>query len=403
MRPGEGVRNVALLMLTCLLGPHSRAQDYLHQAASGIQALQQWYDPATGLYRSAGWWNSANAITVLIDYLKLHPQIDLLNRVENAFTRTQKNHPRFLNEYYDDEGWWALAWIDAYDLTGRRRFLHTSEAIFANMAEGWDDQSCGGGIWWSKSHKYKNAIANELFLSVAARLANRSSGTKRLMYLRWAAREWTWFQDSGMINSKGLINDGLGRGCQNNNGTVWTYNQGVILGGLVELSKLQRNPALLEQAQGIAAAALRSLTNEHGILHDPCEPRCNTDAVQFKGVFVRNLSALQQTSPKDDYRHFIEANAASILARDRNASGQFGQVWSGPVSRATAATQSSALDAIIAAARDSATLTAPLTASRSTHAGDPRVAGRTRWRPIRDSAHRPCETGVPLRQQSPHE
>ena len=80
--------------------------------------------------------------------------------------------PGFLNKYYDDEGWWALAWIDAYDLTHEKRYLAMSQSIFDDMAGGWDEACCGG-IWWSKDRKYKNEIANELFLSVAAHLANR--------------------------------------------------------------------------------------------------------------------------------------------------------------------------------------------------------------------------------------
>jgi hypothetical protein len=40
-----------------------------------------------------------------------------------------------------------------------------------------------------------------------------------------------------MINSHNNINDGLSlKICENNGHTVWSYNQGVILGGLVELN-----------------------------------------------------------------------------------------------------------------------------------------------------------------------
>ena len=70
------------------------------------------------------------------------------------------------------------------------------------------DGTCGGGIWWSKDRKYKNAIANELFLSVAAKLALHTFGKQRKLYLTWADREWRWFLYSGMMNAGNLVNDG---------------------------------------------------------------------------------------------------------------------------------------------------------------------------------------------------
>ena len=47
----------------------------------------------------------------------------------------------------------------------------------------------------------------------------------------WAAKEWAWFKESGMINAGSLVNDGLGRDCKKNGRRTYTYNQGVILGG----------------------------------------------------------------------------------------------------------------------------------------------------------------------------
>jgi predicted alpha-1,6-mannanase (GH76 family) len=328
----------------------------MQRAASGIQTLQSWYDSTTGLYKTTGWWNSANATTVLVDYARLSQSTQYNPLLANTFSAAQKTNQNFLNNFYDDEGWWALAWIDAHDLTGNPQYLSMAETIFTDMKGGWDD-TCGGGIWWSKDRKYKNAIANELFLSVAAHLANRDTAN-RAIYLNWANKEWKWFAQTGMINSKSLINDGLDSGegvagtqsCSNNQRTTWSYNQGVVLGGLVELSTLNRDPSLLQTAQKIATAAITSLVDANGIMHDTCEPDCGADGVQFKGIFVRNLIALQHAHPQSAFKSFVFANANSIWTRSQGTSFQFGQVWSGGFDTGNAASQSSALDALVGAA-----------------------------------------------------
>ena len=331
---------------------------HLQRATAGVQTLQGWYSSASGLYQTTGWWNSANALTVLIDYARVantHKYDSELATTFRAAQAGRQGHPGFLNRYYDDEGWWALAWIDAYDLTGRHDYLSMAESIFTDMTGGWDDV-CGGGIWWSKDRTYKNAIANELFLSVSATLANRDSANKST-YLDWAEKEWLWFSESGMINSRNLINDGLaitkgaaGTTCANNGKTTWTYNQGVILNGLTELSKAAADQTALHSADAIARAAIQSLADRDGILHDRCEPNCGADGVQFKGIFVRNLVRLYSLSPQPAYKRFIIANADLIWEKAQGPGAQFGQVWSGPFTASNAAIQSSALDAIVGAA-----------------------------------------------------
>ena len=43
--------------------------NYAQQSAEGVRTLQQWYVRSTGLYAApSGWWNAANAITVLANY-----------------------------------------------------------------------------------------------------------------------------------------------------------------------------------------------------------------------------------------------------------------------------------------------------------------------------------------------
>lgn len=327
----------------------------LERAADGVEALQAWYSQSSGLYQTTGWWNSANAITVLVNYARAANSHQYDSVFANSFTAAQtgSGHPGFLNQYYDDEGWWALTWIDAYDFTGNPEYLRMAESIFTDMTSGWDNV-CNGGIWWTKARTYKNAIANELFLSVAAHLANRDAAN-RAQYLTWANKEWAWFAASGMVNSSNLINDGLTinsttGACTNNSGTTWTYNQGVVLGGLAELSKLDSDPSLAQAGDNIATAAITTLVDTSGVLHDRCEPNCSADGVQFKGIFVRNLLDWYGTSRKPAYATFITNNANAIWTNDQGTNFQFGQVWSGPFSGSNAGMQSSALDALVSAA-----------------------------------------------------
>ena len=328
------------------------AQQYRDCAAAGARALQRWYNRSTGQWDTAGWWNSANALHAVIQYTQRTGDRSYAGVIETTFGAGQRAHPRFVNDYYDDNAWWALSWIAAYDLTGDPRYLDAARVIFDHMASGWDDV-CGGGVWWTTARTYKNAIPNELFLQLAARLHQRSGGGGRSVYLDWALREWQWFQASGMTGPSGLVNDGLTRDCQNNGGITWTYNQGVILGGLAALHEITGDRGYLEAGESIADAVLRDLTSPDGILVEPCESQrggCNGDAAQFKGIFARNLYDFWRQSPKPAYRTFILANARSIWVSDRNRRDQFGLRWTGPFDRADAIRHSSAQEALNAAA-----------------------------------------------------
>ncbi|RAL14768.1 glycoside hydrolase family 76 protein [Aspergillus homomorphus CBS 101889] len=352
------------------------ATHYLSNAKAAVTTLQKWYNPSTGLWDTTGWWNSANCLTVLADFTALDPsQLSQSAAIfENTYTRaqgstaarsltisrrnqaharstpriTRRAYPRFINDYYDDEAWWALAWIQAYDLTQDVKYLNTAADLFADMTTGWN-ATCGG-LWWDKPHTQIGAIENELFLSLAAHLARRLP-SQAGYYKDWASTIWSWFSHSGLINDRHTINNGLDLGtCKNDGGTVWSYNQGVILGALVEMSQLFGDLSYVSTAQEIASAAMSALSNSDGVLTESCEPNCTGDAPQFKGVFMRNLKTLYKASSNEQIRRFLLRNADSIWEKDRGDDYQLGPVWSGPFSRADASTQSSACDALVAAA-----------------------------------------------------
>jgi predicted alpha-1,6-mannanase (GH76 family) len=329
--------------------------DYRAYAAAGITALQRWYDPSTGLWRTTGWWNAANALAAVIAYTHRTGDRTHAGVIETTFAAAQRQHAGFINTFYDDNGWWALAWVAAYDLTGERRYLDEARAIFAHNQGGWDD-TCGGGLWWTEARNYKNAITNELFFTLAAVLHQRTPGGDG-GYRAWALRAWEWISSSGLIGANGLVNDGLTSDCQNNGGPTWTYNQGVILGGLAAMHAITDDPAYLQQGESIAGAALGALTtaptaSPPGILTEPSEAASagsQGDHSQFKGIFVRYLYDFYQQSRRPAYGAFILNNARSIWDNDRNAGSEFGLRWTGPFDQADASRQSSALDALNAA------------------------------------------------------
>jgi predicted alpha-1,6-mannanase (GH76 family) len=230
--------------------------------------------------------------------------------------------------------------------------------IFDHMVTGWDD-TCSGGVWWSTDRRYKNAITNELFLSLAARL-HKYGESEGFRYLDWALREWDWFSASGMIGASGLVNDGLTADCRNNGQPTYTYNQGVVLGGLSVLYEITGQHEYLNAGESIADAALRNLTSSAsshapGVLVEPGEQdmaaiRRRGDRTQFKGIFIRNLHDFAKHSDRPVYRDFILRNADSIWHNGRNSKNQFGMRWTGPFDAADASRQSSALDVLVAAA-----------------------------------------------------
>ncbi|KAH6625391.1 glycosyl hydrolase family 76-domain-containing protein [Boeremia exigua] len=263
---------------------------------------------------------------------------------------TTPNPEDWLDGFYDDDLWWALAWIGAYDVTQKIEYLQLAEGIFGQVTKAWPTRCGNGGIFWSWKKDYMNAIANELFLSTAAHLANRAENKDT--YVEWAELTLTWFLNSGMINEQGTINDGLTEGCKNNGYNTWSYNQGVILGGLVELNKATPNDTYLPLATKIAKAAIAELSDDNGVIHDGCEPNCGGDGNQFKGVFMRNLQLLHEAAPDDAFADSIRTNADSIWKnnRDEEQGNTLSVVWSGPfVSPANASTHSSAMDALVAA------------------------------------------------------
>src|SRR5580698_1004127 len=78
---GCGAPITALAQPTILKG-----LSYSQEATYGIRPLQQWYSQSSGLYSApSGWWNSANAITVLVNYSRITNSTQYVSAIANTF------------------------------------------------------------------------------------------------------------------------------------------------------------------------------------------------------------------------------------------------------------------------------------------------------------------------------
>lgn len=375
------------------------------KAATAAAALQLMYNdtvgsPSRGLFctgtpHGGCWWQSANELDALIDYSEETGSAAYLGDIATTFTDAADEAPSssgpFLDNYFDDDAWWGLTWLNAYELTGTAAYLTTAENILSHIQQyGWDS-TCGGGVWQhTGSGATKDAIANELYLTLAARLYLATGETSQ-QYLADATAEWTWFQNAGNVDhltgtttsmidtipGKGaLIYPSVSSSCQVSTGTVfWTLRQGQFLSALTDLATATSDQADLTQAEAVANCMISAtcggsssyanppVLDPGGILTEPCpgSPYSCTvtgdpDFLQYKGVFMRNLYCLNQTADSSAYSAFISASASSVYASDQNPEttdpatqnlNQFGFTWDKWSSAgANWATQGAALDAL---------------------------------------------------------
>lgn len=159
-----------------------------------------------------------------------------------------------------------------------------------------------------------------------------------------------------MINDSGLVNDGLNADCRNNGQTVWSYNQGLAIGGFLELWRGTGDTRMLDAAKRLADAALtRPQLTRDGVLTESCDTgtrTCDDNQKQFKGVFMRYLADLAATTDSATYRTYADRQADSLWTTARDPLNDLGQRWSGTSpNQQDWRTQASALEALTAATR----------------------------------------------------
>ena len=323
------------------------AWDRRTAAATGLMTR---FDRATGLFDSNAWWTGANALTALITNIQRSGMHSYQYAIAATYDKNvNARQGQFRNEFLDDTGWWGLAWVAAYDVTGDSRYLNTARADADYMFSYWDTGTCGGGVWWKTDRTSKNAIENSLYIQLNAMLSKCIAGDTA--YRNRAQQAWTWFQGTGMLNGSNLVNDGVNLStCRNNGDVTWTYNQGVLINALVQLNALNGDANALAAARRIGDAMTSSTyLSPNGILREPNETdSCTGDGTAFKGAAIRGLGVLN-TAVGGAYNTYLTRNADSAYGKDRNALDMYGDHWAGPFVETSHSCQMSALDLLNAA------------------------------------------------------
>lgn len=315
-------------------------QGYATSTANTL--ISKFHSDSNGQFNDL-WWNSAVTYTGLADLAALlgtntvagNNMEDLWSNVYDKHINNPNDNPHFLNPYYDDEGWWVLAWIAAYDLTNDAKYLQLAADILFDIKGG--QTKCGAGIWWSKDKNVLTVIENVLFMSGAAHLATRVPQNATL-YTGWATDSWNWISNSALYDSstfmlKGNLNpNSCDTQGEDDNTTPSSYQQGVLLGGLLELNKATNGSSSSKYIQIAKSVAHATITSSDfvsdGVFHEPLGGFDN-DTAQFKGIFMRNLAIMNRQYPDPSYSAIITTSATSIWQNARNSDGTIIALWQG--------------------------------------------------------------------------
>ncbi|WP_455836645.1 glycoside hydrolase family 76 protein [Pseudarthrobacter siccitolerans] len=202
-------------------------------------------------------------------------------RLRNALT--------FVNNYYDDMAWLALATLRLDALAGetRRPGRRRNEAVRKTLTLQFDaacTDDLGGGSFWSKKRDFKNTPATAPVALFYARTGQRAKAQALL----------DWLDATLFDRELGLYLDGARLGPDGNvviERSVYTYNQGPVLGALLELggeANLARAASLVEAAdRHLSVPAVKDNgTDSRMVLR--CEG--TGDGGLFTGILCRYLA-----------------------------------------------------------------------------------------------------------------
>lgn len=333
---------VGMLLMGAAVPLHAEDVSWSRRARSAVDYLdRQWgkRDDWDGI----GAWQRFVIVDALIDYERRTGDRRWSPKISAA---VRNRTGLYLN---DDDLWAVIASVHAWRLDGDPELLAYASSTYRRIVTTYWDERCGGGLWWDPARTYKNAITNELLIYASTQLY---LATGQESYRDWALRGWSWFAQSSMIAQDGLVNDGLDASCRNNQQPRFTYNQGVLLGGLSDLTRITGDAQYRAAAMRTALAAARGLSTPKGILREPVDA-IGSDGLMFKGIFAYHLGHLLEDLPDGPERSelltWVRLNADAVWQSSASGTRGIDSDWSGGTLVSGAAPQASGIAMLLAA------------------------------------------------------
>ena len=208
------------------------------------------------------------------------------------------------NRYYDDKAWLALALnrVTQSDKVARPKQLDDLEF---NILAGLD--SVLGVLPWRTDENFFNVPANGPAAIMLAR-TGRMDKARALI---------DWIFDN-LMSDDGLVEDGVRLLVDGprNTPTIYTYNQGTVLGAALEIAlgledKPEEQVYYITHIRSLVQAISMHVATPGGVIDNPVDG--DGDGGLFKGILVRYLAEVAVRLPEDSPASISAKRAAERL------------------------------------------------------------------------------------------
>jgi len=213
--------------------------------------------------------------------------------------------------FYDDNQWIAIAYLDAYNRTGDKKYLDLSKEIYRFMLTGYDEIS-GGGLYWKEGDKTtKNTCSNGPGILIALQLYKI---TKESQYLDTAQMLYKW-TNKHLLSPEGIYYDAVKLPGLKIDSATYTYNTGTMLQSNVLFYQVTGDKAYLHEARRIAKAARKHFYRDKKL----------PGHYWFNAVMLRGFIELYQVDRNKKDLQFIIDDSERIWKEERDSNNLLGK------------------------------------------------------------------------------